>query len=152
MSAQRQQQAAEQPLALYQTPDGRRFIGKADHERMLTGLTVIANALGETMPGSSIPEKMRLALVDGRPRGGGVEGARLRFGIEFEAMAHLAGPVVTAIDGMLPGFRLWLEVTRFGDDHFMIAALVEMANKMTAMQKPSDARQRPNNIRLPKHH
>src|SRR6266852_3501673 len=154
MQPKRQDVAAApgQPLALYQAPDGRRFIGTADHQRILSGLARIADAMGEVVPGSSIPEKMRLALQDGRPRGGGFEGAKLKFGVEFEAMAHLAAPVVTAVDGMLPGFQLWLEVTRFGDDHFMISAMVEIANKLTGMKKPSDARQRPNTIRLPKFH
>ncbi len=152
MADETQSQAAHGPLGYYQASDGRRFIGKADHARILAALTRIAGAFADTMPGSDIAEKMRLALQDGRPRGGGVEGARLRFGTDFDAMAHLAAPMVQALDEMIPDFALWLELTRFGDDHFMIAALVAMAGRLTGMNKPSDARQRPDHIPLPKFH
>jgi hypothetical protein len=135
------------PLQLYQFPDGRRFIAADDHRRMIAELHRIASVFGEPVTGA-----MNKALETGHPQGGGAEGAKAHFGKHLEAMAHIAGPVMVAIDGMVPHFRTWLEVTRFGDDRFMIQALVEMANKMAAIPRPAGTRMRPARFGPPKFH
>ena len=102
--------------------------------------------------GPHISTMMRATLDKGVPQGGGAAGAITHFGLQHEAICYLCVPVAIAIDGMLPGFKLWLEATGFGDDKYMMMTLAEMANHLAKFRPPSDARIRPALLGPPKHH
>lgn len=106
-------------------------------------LIIIADACGA---GSS----MRAAL-EGGPHGGGTEEAMRYFGDGWEAACAVVAPVVVAINRMVPGFRDWLEQTRYGDDRYMMVACMEIANHLANYRRPSDARMRPDWIPPPRY-
>lgn len=135
------------PLTVYRLADGRTAVSKQDHLRFIRGLGEIAAACGP-----KANRAMAKAMEGGRPIGGGFEGAKKHFGASLEAMLALSAPVVTAIDGMLFGFKTWLDVSRFGDDRFMIEALVEIADHLAKFSKPASARSRPAALGPPKFH
>jgi hypothetical protein len=95
-------------------------------------------------------DSMRGAL-EGGPHGGGVEAAMRHFGKEFDAVRVVVAPVVVAINRMVPGFRDWLEETRYGDDLYMMRALMDIANYLGRYRRPADARMRPDWIPPPRH-
>jgi hypothetical protein len=106
-------------------------------------LVIIADACGT---GAS----MRDAL-EGGPHGGGVEGAMRYFGDGYDAACIVVAPVAVAINRMLPGFRDWLETTRYGDDRYMMVACMEIGNYLAQYRRPTDARMRPDWIPPPRH-
>ena len=107
--------------------------------------------IGDAM-GGKISLLMRAALEKGEPYGGGLEEAIKYFGQHFEAVLALSAPVAVALDEMVPGFRVWIEKTKFQEDKFMLMALVEIANYLAQYRRPSDARIRPDSLPPPRHH
>ena len=98
---------------------------------MIADLQILADALGP-----KIGRMMRLALSGGeKPIGGGVAEAMKYFGDNLTVVLKLIAPAIEAIDDMLPGFRLWLDATGYGDDRFMLKTLQEIVNALERMPK-----------------
>lgn len=106
--------------------------------------------IGDSM-GPKISDLMRASLEKGTPYNGGVEESMRYFGKHFEAVLAISAPVAVAIDGMVPGFKAWLEKTKFHEDKMMLQTMVEIGNFLNQYRRPSDARMRPDNIPPPKH-
>ncbi len=90
-----------------------------------------------------IRRNMEITLEGGRPRGGGPDELLRHFGKDHEAAMAVATPVAVALDGMIPGFKDWLNHSGFGDDKLMILTLLSIANYLARFPKPKDARTRP---------
>jgi hypothetical protein len=94
---------------------------------------------------------MRRALESGSPHGGGADEIKRFFGAELEGVLRLTATVVAAVDEMVPGFVDWLNHSGYGDDKFMVLALVDIAEGLATYRRPSNERQRPDHIAPPKH-
>lgn len=70
------------------------------------------------------------------PHGGGSIEAMKFFGDDLTAVLFVIAPVITSLDEMIPGFRDWLETSKYGDDRFMIGTLFAIADKLEKMPKP----------------
>jgi hypothetical protein len=106
-------------------------------------LITVADACGT---GASMRE-----ALEGGPHGGGIEETMRFFGDGYEAARVVCAPVVVAINRMVPGFREWLETTRYGDDRYMMVACMEIGNHLANYRRPANERMRPDRIPPPRH-
>jgi len=112
---------------------------------MIRDLMTVASAMGPR-----IESVMYDAVQDGKPRGGGCEETVRYFGDNLEAAHAICAPVVVALDGMIPGFKGWIEFTGFADDKLMMVALMNIAHELAKRPRPADARMRPDHIPAPR--
>lgn len=105
---------------------------------MKDNLLAIADAFGNA-PLSAV---MRDALARPLPGGAGPSEALKFFGDKIEEVQAVIAPTIVAIDEMLPGFRQWLDTSGYGDDRFMITALVQLTACLEKLGKPVDNRRR----------
>ena len=99
---------------------------------MIKDLLRVADAFGDPKVSLTMHEALRAPL----PHGGGVAAAMQHFGDQLEIVLRRIAPTVAAVDEMLPGFTAWLAETGFGDDRFMLDALLSLTDRLDRMPAP----------------
>jgi hypothetical protein len=105
---------------------------------MKDNLLTLADAFGNA-PLSAV---MRDALTRPLPGGAGASEALKFFGDKIEEVQAIIAPTILAVDEMLPGFRTWLNTSGYGDDRYMIVALMQLTACLQKLGKPVDNRRK----------
>lgn len=111
--------------------EGRRWISKDDHSRILGALIATADAFSQ-VEGGQVSLLMRKAVGKGRPLGRGAPELQSHFGKDLPIVQQVIVPLVQSLEGMIPGFMDWMTITGFGNDKDMAIAMVTWSEALAA--------------------
>ncbi len=124
-----------QDFQVYTDDRGRFFIDPDDHRRYCDALLSMARVWGD-----DAEDELRKALHAGVTTT--LAQTSLYFGADMPVVQEILKPLLEMISKMLPGFDVWMIVTRFGDDRDFILALVNWRRIIVKAPKPSGADRR----------
>ena len=117
-------------MQVYRDAAGNLAISRDDHRHFCDGLIRIAQGF----PGQA-GKLMRYALESGAPLDrDGMEAVKY-FGKELPLIVKLLEPLNEALEGMLPGYKVWMPLTLFGNDKDFILALLAISRALAESPK-----------------
>lgn len=99
-------------------------------------------AIADAFKDRELSAVMRQAFARPLPGGAGPSEALRFFGQDLGEVQLAIAPAILALDEMLPGFRAWLDASGYGDDRYMITALLQIVALLERLGAPVDNRRK----------
>jgi hypothetical protein len=117
-------------MQVYQDSSGGLAISRDDHRHYCDALLALTRPLG-----GNVQTLMRFALESGAPRDRDAHESVRYFGPELPLIVKMLGSLVVALDEVIPDFKQWMVLTRFGNDKDFILALLAIDRALATLPK-----------------